>query len=167
MDAGLLIARLVFGLLLAAHGCQKLLGWFGGAGLDGSVRFFERLGFQPGRPYVIATGVAECGAGVCLALGLVLPVAAAPVIAVMLVAIATVHWGHGLLAPDGVEHPLLYLAAAVVLALSGPGAYSLDALLGLTTWWVFEIVVLSIAIGVVAAVLSLALRRAGRSVAHA
>src|ERR687897_708546 len=149
MDVGLLIARLVFGLLLAAHGCQKLFGWFGGPGLSGTARFFESLGFHPGRAFVLATVFAECGGGLLLALGLVQPAAAATIISVMIVAIATVHWGKGL------------------LALTGPGAYSLDAALGLTLWWTAEVTAVVLATGVVAGVMSLGIRRVGPAVAHA
>jgi putative oxidoreductase len=64
MDIGLLIARLVFGLLFAAHGCQKLFGWFGGAGTSGTAAFLEGLGFRPGQLFAVANGLAECGGGV-------------------------------------------------------------------------------------------------------
>lgn len=167
MDLGVLIARLVFGLLLVAHGSQKLLGWFGGAGMSGTAAFFESLGFQPGRPFVIATALAECGGGLLLALGLLQPVAAAPIISVMVVAIATVHWGHGLLGPSGIEPPLVYLAIAISLALIGSGAYSLDSLLGLQPWWSPQITALFLATGVAGGVISLGIRRLGTSVAHA
>ena len=167
MDVGLLIARFVFGLLLAAHGCQKLFGWFGGPGLSGTATFFESLGFHPGRAFVLATVFAECGGGLLLALGLVQPAAAATIISVMIVAIATVHWGKGLLGPSGIELPLLYLTAALSLALTGPGAYSLDSALGLTQWWTAEVTAVVLATGVVAGVMSLGIRRVGPAVAHA
>jgi putative oxidoreductase len=167
MDAGLSIARLVFGLLLAAHGCQKLFGWFGGPGLGGTATFFETLGFHPGRLFVVAAGLGECGGGILLALGFLQPAAAAAVISVMMVAIVTVHWGHGLLAPEGIEHPFLYLATALSLALTGPGAYSLDAVLGLTHWWTPQVTAIALGAGVLGGIVSLGLRRAGTAVAHA
>jgi putative oxidoreductase len=95
------------------------------------------------------------------------PAAAASIIAVMLVAIATVHWGNGLLAPNGIELPLLYLTAALSLALTGPGAHSLDALLGLTSWWTPPVTAIVLATGFVGGLLSLGLRRLGPAVAHA
>jgi putative oxidoreductase len=80
MDAGLLLARLAIGLLMAAHGSQKLLGWFGGYGLDGTGGFFEAIGFRPGRLFAAAAAVSEVGGGVLLAIGLFEPVAAALIV---------------------------------------------------------------------------------------
>ena len=132
MNAGLLVARLVFGLLMAAHGSQKLFGWFGGYGLQGTGGFFEKLGFRPGRFFAGAAGAAEVAGGLLLALGLLGPIGPALIVAVMIVAIVSVHLPHGLFAAtNGIEVPLLFAAAAAALALTGPGRYSLDALLGL------------------------------------
>ena len=167
MDLGLLIARLVFGLLLAVHGCQKLFGWLGGPGLRGTATFFESLGFYPGRRFVVVAVLGECGGGLLFPLGLFQPAAAASIIAVMIVAIATVHWGNGLLAPNGIELPLLYLTAALSLALTGPGAHSVDALLGLTSWWTPPVTAIVLATGVVGGLVNLGLRRLGPAVAHA
>ena len=74
MNTGLLLARLVFGALMAVHGSQKLFGWFGGYGLSGTGTFFETLGFRPGRLFALADGVAEFGGGLLLAVGLLVPV---------------------------------------------------------------------------------------------
>jgi putative oxidoreductase len=117
MDSVLLIARLFFGLGLAAHGAQKLFGWFGGHGLRGTAGFFEMLGFRPGRPF---------------ALGLFGPAGPAAMVTVMTVAALTVHIRNGFFVSDnGLEVPLLYSFAALLLAFVGPGALSLDAVLGL------------------------------------
>src|SRR3989442_9673523 len=77
MSIGILILRLVVGLTLAAHGAQKLFGWFGGYGLTGTGGFLEQLGFVPGRRHALFAGLAETGAGLLLTLGLLTPVAAA------------------------------------------------------------------------------------------
>jgi putative oxidoreductase len=167
MDMGLLIARLVFGSLFAAHGCQKLFGWFGGGGLSRTAGFLEGLGFRPGRLFALANALAECGGGVLLALGLFGPVAATVVVSVMIVAIVTAHWGNGLLAPNGVELPILYLTVAVLLTLTGPGAHSLDAVFGLTAWWTVQVTAIILVTGGVGVLVSLGLRRTGSVVAHA
>src|ERR1700681_1622968 len=91
MDIGLLILRLTVGLTLAAHGAQKLLGWFGGPGLDVTGQFLEMIGFVPGRRRALMAGLAETGGGLLLALGLLTPFAAAVVFGVMLVAAFSVH----------------------------------------------------------------------------
>jgi uncharacterized membrane protein YphA (DoxX/SURF4 family) len=154
MSTGLLIARLVFGALIATHGAQKLFGWFGGYGLSGTGGFFEGLGFRPGRLFAMAAGLTEFVGGLLLLIGLFAPAGAAAIISVMIVAIGSVHWRNGLLATtNGVELPLLYGAAAMCLALTGPGAYSIDHAFGLTSWWTPRltgiVVVLAIAGGFV------------------
>jgi putative oxidoreductase len=168
MDIGLLIARLVFGLLMAVHGGQKLFGWFGGPRLSGMAAFLEALGFRPGRLFAVANALAEFGGGVLLALGLLEPVAAAAIVAVMMVAIATVHWPNGLLAStNGIELPLLYLTAAVSLALTGPGQYSIDVVLGLNQWWTPQVTAIVLAAGAIGGSASLVMRRKAPAVAHA
>ena len=168
MDAGLLVARVVFGLLMAAHGSQKLFGWFGGYGIAGTGGFFESLGFRPGRLFALAAGLAETGGGLLLALGLFSPVAAAAIVSVMVVAAVTVHWQGGLFAmTNGVEVPLLYAAAAAALGLTGPGAYSLDAALGLTQLWTPGVTLTLLALGFAAGLANVALRRPTTDAVHA
>lgn len=160
MDTGLLLARLVFGLLMAAHGTQKLFGWFGGYGLAGTAGFFESLGFRPGRPFALAAALAELTGGLLLVLGFLTPIGALLVVSVMVVAAVTVHWSNGLFAAtNGVEVVLLYAALAAALAFTGPGAYSIDAALGLTSWWTAEIGASAVAAGVGGGLANLAIRQ--------
>src|SRR4051812_26532471 len=150
MDTGLLILRLVLGLLLVGHGSQKLFGSFGGHGLDGTGGFFHSIGFRPGRQMALVAGVSEAGAGLLLALGLVTPVAAAAVVGTMFVA-SSVHWKSGLWGQNGgFELPLFYSVAAVVLAFTGPGDYSLDNVVGLDRFNGAGWGVLAAALGVLA-----------------
>jgi len=158
MNEGLLLARLVFGLVMAAHGAQKLFGWFGGYGIAGTGNFFESIGFRPGRLFAALAGIGEFGGGLLLALGFLGPIGPALVLSVMIVAAVTLHLGKGLFAAtNGIELPLLYSAASVALALTGPGLLSVDAAIGLTSTPALALI--AIAIGVVGAVVNLALRR--------
>jgi len=167
MDLGLLVARLVFGALIAAHGAQKLFGWFGGYGLTGTGGFFESLGFRPGRVFAAAAGLAEWFGGILLAFGFFEPVGAALVASVMIVAIVSVHWHNGVLAQGGIELPLLYAAAGSALALTGPGAYSLDAAFGLVPDWTLALRAGVLALGFAAAFANLILRRPFAQPVHA
>jgi putative oxidoreductase len=168
MDAGLMIARLVFGLLMAAHGTQKLFGWFGGYGLTAVSGYFESLGFRPGRLFALAASLTEVVGGVLVAAGLLGPIGPALVLSVMIVAALTVHAPHGLFAANnGIEVPLLYAAAAVALGLTGPGTYSLDTALGLTSVWTPAVVWSVLLVGIIGGVLSLAVRRAPQQVGAA
>jgi putative oxidoreductase len=160
MSMALLIARLVLGLGIAAHGAQKLFGWFGGYGLAGTGGFFEGLGFRPGKLFAFGAGAGEFAGGLLLAVGLLGPVGPALMILVMTVAIGSVHWKNGFfVTSNGVEVPLLYAAAALILALTGPGAYSLDAVLHFGWLRTDAAAWLTVAIGLVGAEASLALRR--------
>ena len=130
---GLLIARLVFGLMIAAHGSQKLFGWFGGHGLAGTAGFFDSIGFRPGRFFATLAASTEVMSGILLATGFLGPVGPALMISVMIVAAATIHWKNGVFASkNGIEVPLLYGVTAATLLLTGPGVYSLDAVFGLS-----------------------------------
>jgi putative oxidoreductase len=168
VSTGLLIARLIFGTMMVAHGGQKLFGWLGGYGLTGTGGFFEQLGFRPGRAFAAAASVSEIAAGALLVLGFLGPIGPALLLSVMIVAAVSVHWNHGLFAgTNGIEVPLLYATGALTLALTGPGAYSLDAVLGLDRLWSPGLEWAAIGAGVLAAVVNLAARRPAPSVAKA
>jgi len=159
LDEGLFLARLVFGGVMFAHGAQKLFGWFGGYGLNGTGGFFESIGFRPGRLFAALAGLGEAGSGLLIASGFLGPIGPALMLLVMIVA-SSLHWSHGLFAQNnGIEVPLLYGAAAVTLALTGPGAYSLDALLGLAPLWTPAVIWTALAFGIVVGFANLALRR--------
>jgi putative oxidoreductase len=133
MDAGLLLMRVVLGAIMAAHGAQKLFGWFGGHGLAGTGSWLESMGLKPARVFAAVNGLAEFGGGALLVLGLLTPLGAAAVAGVMFVAIATVHWRNGFFnTGGGYEFNLLIVAAALALAITGPGDISIDHLAGWT-----------------------------------
>lgn len=127
MKFGLTVLRVIVGALYIGHGTQKLFGWFGGHGLEGTGQFMETLGLKPGRRQALASGAAEAGGGALLALGLLTPVAVSALIGVMSTAIKTVHLEHGPWVTDnGYEYPLSLIAALVAIADVGPGEMSLD-----------------------------------------
>lgn len=158
MSIGILILRLIIGLLMAAHGTTKMFGWFGGYGLQKTGDFFAQLGFRPGRAFAAAASLGEIAGGLLVALGFLGPIGPALIVSVMIVAAVTVHWGKGLLG-NGIELPLLYAAAALGLALTGPGPYSLDAWLGITHLWTPTLTWIVIALGIVGGFANVAIRR--------
>jgi putative oxidoreductase len=166
VSIGLLIVRVAVGLMMAAHGAQKLFGWFGGYGLQKTGEFFAQLGFRPGRAFAAAASVTEVTSGLLLTLGLFGPIGPALMVSVMIVAAVTVHWGHGFFATtNGIELPFLYSVAAIGLALTGPGPYSLDALLGLEGIWTTATTWIVLSLGALGGFANLALRaRPGRAV---
>ncbi|MFF6788058.1 DoxX family membrane protein [Streptomyces filamentosus] len=138
MDTGILILRLLVGLLVAGHGVQKVSSHLGGKGLEGGTEEFRADGFRGGVLTALAAGGGQIGSGLLLAAGLLTPLAATGAIGVMTVAL-TVKWRHGLwVQNDGYEYPLVLIGTAAALAATGPGAWSLDAALGLAPyplWW--------------------------------
>lgn len=127
-DLGLFVARAALGGTVAAHGFQKLFGWFDGGGPDGTAEMFEKMGFTPAREAALASGVAEGIGGSLLAIGFATPVAAAAVASNMAVA-ASVHRPNGFFSSDGgFEFPGVLGAVAAGLALTGPGNLSFDRL---------------------------------------
>jgi putative oxidoreductase len=160
MYIGLFILRIVAGALMAGHGAQKLFGWFGGYGIAGTGGFFEQLGFRPGRSFAAAAGVGELLGGLMMAAGFLGPIGPAAVLATMIVAIVTVHLRNGVFAStNGVELPLLFAAVAAGLAFTGPGAYSLDQAIGLTTLWTPALASAAVIAGILGATANLAVRR--------
>jgi putative oxidoreductase len=149
-DMGLLILRLAIGLIVAAHGAQKLFAWFGGPGLDGWTAIIGQLGVRPAPFWARINALAEFLGGLMLAIGLFTPVAAAVLGAVMLMAIVSVHWRNGFFNTNrGIEFPLSLLAGMVTIGLAGPGAYALapQSLLG---WSLPTLFLVTSALGVLA-----------------
>lgn len=129
---GLLVVRLVLGLTFAAHGTQKLFGWFGGHGLEGTGQFFDSIGVKPGKQMALLAGLGELAGGLMFAAGLVTWFAAAIIVVTMLVAIVTVTGKNGYwITANGSEYNVAIIVVAIGVALTGPGAYALDAVLGL------------------------------------
>ncbi|MFR9793530.1 DoxX family protein [Streptomyces sp. MB22_4] len=138
MDAGLLVLRLVAGLLVAGHGVQKVSFRLGGHGLAGGTEEFRHDGFRGGRLTAVAAGASQIGAGLFLTAGLLTPLAAMAAMGVMTVA-GTVKLPKGLwVQNDGYEYPMVLVVISAALALTGPGRWSLDQALGTTPWpaWV-------------------------------
>ncbi|QNF27052.1 DoxX family protein [Metabacillus elymi] len=130
IDIGLLIIRLVIGVLFIGHGAQKLFGWFGGYGLKGTGGWFESIGMKPGVTMALFAGLAELIGGILFALGFLTPLAGIMIAGTMLMAIVKVHAPNGLWATsNGYEYNLTLLAVAIGIALIGAGQYSLDAFL--------------------------------------
>jgi putative oxidoreductase len=127
---GPIALRIPVGLIFAAHGSQKLFGWFGGYGLEGTGQWMDSIGLAPGYAMALLAGGAEFFGGLALALGLLVRPAAAALAFAMLVAIFAVHIDKGLfVANDGYEFGLALLAATVSLLVTGAGRASLDAVL--------------------------------------
>ena len=126
-----LSARLLIGGLFVGHGTQKLKGWFGGYGIDGTAGFMESLDMHPGRRNAIAAGVTETAGGAMLALGLGTPLAAAAITGTMITAIRKVHLPNGVWnASGGWEFNAVLIAAVALIVEQGPGRVSFDAAFG-------------------------------------
>lgn len=159
MSLGLLIIRFVIGVLMVGHGTQKLFGWFGGGGPEGTGGMLASLGYPHARKMATLTGLAEAGGGAMLAFGLVTPIAAAALIGVMVNAIFTAHAGKGPWNQNGGwEYPLVIATTSFGIAWTGPGAVSLDNALG---WNPHDAMagLTALALGILSAVVALSLRR--------
>jgi putative oxidoreductase len=129
MALGLLIIRLVVGLSFVGHGVQKLFGWIGGYGLKGTGDWMESIGIKPGVAMAVMAGLMELVGGAMFAVGLGTVVASLLLTMTMIVAILKVHGKNGYWATTGgYEYNLLLIAIFIGVALTGAGAYSIDAL---------------------------------------
>jgi putative oxidoreductase len=168
MDLALFALRLVVGLLFMGHGSQKLFGWFGGGGPQGTAGYFGTLGLQPARPLAVMAGLSEFTGGLLLALGLLSPLAALLIAAVMFTAILSVHWPRVWVSEGGLEYPLVNVAVVFASVTAGPGAWSLDAVVGLPEAWgaLWAAGALALAMTGAAAVVLIGRRIEARSVRH-
>ncbi|AET58473.1 DoxX family protein [Paenibacillus terrae] len=130
LASGLLLIRLVVGLLFVGHGAQKLFGWFGGYGPKGTGGWMESIGIKPGVFMAVSAGLMELLGGALFTLGLLTPLAALLITLTMLGAIFKVHAQNGIWATaNGYEYPLVLIAVVIGIALIGAGSYSIDAIL--------------------------------------
>ncbi|MEH7109728.1 DoxX family protein [Bacillus sp. JJ1764] len=130
ISIGLLIIRLVVGLLFVGHGAQKLFGWFGGYGIKGTGGWFESIGMKPGITMALFAGLAELIGGILFALGFLTPLAAIIIAGTMVMAIVKVHGPNGLWATaNGYEYNLTLIAVSIGIVFIGPGKYAIDVFL--------------------------------------
>ncbi|HYI67827.1 MAG TPA: DoxX family protein [Candidatus Limnocylindrales bacterium] len=133
-DIAMLVLRVGIGTIFVAHGLQKLFGWWGGPGWEGFKGFIAYLGLKPPLFWASISLVAELGGGLALIAGVLVPLAAAGLVAQTIVLFVKVHWPNGFWASNGgIEFPLAFLVGAFAVQVLGPGEWSLDALLPLDT----------------------------------
>jgi putative oxidoreductase len=131
MSIGPLIVRVVVGSLFVGHGMQKLAGWFGGSGIEGTEKMMDKLDLQPSRSNAVASGATEAVCGGMLVAGLATPIAASGLVATMVTAVRTVHWRNGVWNSNrGWEYNAVLIASLFALVEAGPGAVSMDAARG-------------------------------------
>jgi putative oxidoreductase len=130
IDLALLILRVSFGGLMLAHGTQKLFGWFGGSGLDGTRAMIQSQRMRPVWMWMWMAILSEVGGGLSFALGFLNPLGVLGIIAAMCMAMILVTWPRFWGTQNGIEYNLLFIIPAVVEGIAGPGRYSLDAILG-------------------------------------
>src|SRR3954454_19230065 len=163
MQIGRLAARAVIGGLFVGHGTQKLFGWFGGPGLEGTGEMMEALDMKPSRPNAVAAGLSETAGGALLVAGAATPLAAASLIGTMITAIRKVHKPNGpWVAQGGWEYNAVLIAALTALIDAGPGDVSVDAVLGRKEWgpgWALS----GLAVGGAASAGAVAMGRRGSS----
>jgi putative oxidoreductase len=160
MDLSLLILQLGVGLVFAAHGAQKVFGWWGGPGLAGWEGAMNHMGFRPARLFALVSALIELIGGLFLAAGLLTPLAAAALVAQSVVIIGHVHLTNGFFNQrSGIEFPLLLGIGTAAVGLGGPSAVSLDAALGISLDPAARVVLLGL--GLVAGLIALAIPRLG------
>ncbi len=131
VNVGLLALRLIVGGLMAGHGAQKLFGLFGGYGIEGTGGFMESLNLKPGKRWATLAGLSEFGGGLLTALGFLNPLGLLGIFGSMGMATVKAHWGKPIwVTSGGAELPVVNMAVASTLMLTGPGTYSLDHALG-------------------------------------
>lgn len=129
-DYGLLLIRVVLGVIMMGHGAQKLFGWFGGYGLKGTGGWMESLGMRPGVLMALMAGLAEFVGGLLFAIGLFTWIGALLIVGTMIVAILTVHRKNGFwVTQNGIEYNLILIVIVIAVAMVGAGSLSFDSLL--------------------------------------
>jgi putative oxidoreductase len=156
-DGGLLLLRLVIGLVMAVHGTQQLFGWFGGGGIEGTAKFFTSIGYSASTLMAVLAALSQLAGGLGLAAGLLTPLAAAAVIGAMTNAAVAISAGAFFLPRGKGEYEVVLAVAAAVIALTGPGRFSIDRRLPLLRTDRVNLGLAAIALGVLSAVLVLLL----------
>ena len=157
-DFALLILQLGVGLTFAAHGAQKMFGWWGGPGLAGWEGAMAHMGFHPARFFALVSAGVELFGGLMLAVGFLTPIAAAALVAQTVVIIGQVHWANGFFnSKSGFEFPLVLGLGAAAVGLGGPSAVSIDSALGLAIEPASAVVMLGL--GLLAGLVTLAIPR--------
>jgi putative oxidoreductase len=160
IDFSLLILQVGIGLTFAAHGAQKVFGWWGGPGLAGWEGAMAHMGFRPARLFAVTSALTELGGGLLLAVGLLTPIAAAALVAQAVVIVGHVHWQNGFFnSKSGIEFPLLLGLGAAAVGVAGGSVAGVDSFVGFT--FAPPVGVVTVAAGVVAGLVALSIPRLG------